>query len=323
MRSNWSEKNIRYSDETDPSAGGICTPSSGRSTPSTVNSRLSGTTLVGSTSMTMLPKRRPKASTSKGDEENPKPKISTKLTAVDEDGRHPLPALERSVDLLLNTTPRRLPAHPSYIFEQLVPCNNASNNSHPLFRLSSLIRHKIYGFCFPSEDRKVSLSPRFAISAVFGMEYFASPGDILFELVPALGSFRMLRWELMSYFWTEYHFHVTLNPLSGPLLSPLSHIWLYQYLDIIQRLDVELDLTRFGCSALTTGPAFWHGIAEEKVMKLFSKIIMGIVGDRTRLPMTELNLMCRRYKGYRPINKTYKGDQWSGPGESLCCLKFQ
>ena len=187
---------------------------------------------------------------------------------------------------------------PALIFAQLLSRNDATATAHPLFALPARIRRQIYGYCFPLESRKISLSPRFATKAVWANGYFASPWDILDEVMGGLGSFRALRGDVMTYFWAEYQFHVTLTPFSGPVFSPLSHVWMQDYLGLVQKLTVEADLTRFGGSQLVAAPKFGYDV--DKIEALLVDIVKGILKRPSGITMAEFNLMCRRFAGFRP-----------------------
>lgn len=157
--------------------------------------------------------------------------------------RPPRPDIDQSVILSANSGTS---VDLSLVFDQLLASNDTTTATHPLFTLPTNIRRRIYGYCLPTEDRTISLSPHFATKAVWPNGHFASPWDVLEEVMGGLSSFKALRNELMVYFWTEYKFHVTLNPFSGPTFSPLSHVWLQEHLGMVQKLTLEVDLTRFG-----------------------------------------------------------------------------
>jgi len=210
--------------------------------------------------------------------------------------RPPRPEIDRSVDLQADTG---ISVDPAAIFAQLLPKTNGAEAAHPLFALPPGIRKQIYGYCFLEERRKISLAPRYALKAVWAREHFASPWDVLEDVMGGLKSSSALRHELMTYFWTTYQFHVTLTPFSGPKFSPLSHMWMKDYLHIVQHLTVEVDLTRFGGSQLVDAPAFGvdHLI---KIENLFTAIVDGVSKREGGIKMAEFNLMCRRYAGFRP-----------------------
>lgn len=166
-------------------------------------------------------------------------------------------------------------------------------------RLPTTVQRMIYAFCFPTEPRKVSLSPWFATKAVFNSRnYFAHPLDILDNVSGGLQAFHALRKDLMNFFWTNYHFHVTLNTFSGPKFSPFSHVWLHDYLPIVQFLTVEVDFTRFGGDCVKIAPEFGYHMRREE--KLLMGIIAGLRNREESPVMAELNLLCRRYAGYHP-----------------------
>lgn len=232
------------------------------------------------------------------------------LVPIDEEERYS-PHYDRSVDLLATAAPNEIAVDQTEVFEQLVRAYDVKNGEHPLSAFPASVRQKIYSFCVDDEPRKISLSPKFATRAVFPDGYLASPWDVLEPVFGGLHAFRALRHDLMNYFWTRYHFHVTLNPFSGPVFSPLSHVWLLRYLDRVQRLSIEADFTRFGGSSLKIAPAFGHN--NDKVEDLLVRLVLGLLNRPDRLTMAELNLMSRRYGGYRP----YSEDLGSSTGVSI------
>jgi hypothetical protein len=216
------------------------------------------------------------------------------------EGRSTLLEFDRGVDLLALIKPSHHPVHTYSVFEKLHPHEDLCHNILPF---PSMIRHLIYSFCFPEEDRKVSLSPRFATKAVFDDEYFASPWDILEPIWGGLSASQGLRFELSTYFWTEYHFYVSLNPFSGPKLSPLSHVWLPQYLGIIQHLTIEVDFTRFGGSILIYNSTIGH--VTSKLKRLMVELVKGLQERPSKVAMAELVVLSRRYLSHRPIDNIY------------------
>ncbi len=195
------------------------------------------------------------------------------MTAFDEEGRPPPPELDRDWDFAACMEPSQIPIDQCYVFETLHPREEVKNSVHTLFNLPPKIKHLIYGYCFPDEERIINLSPRFATKAIFDDEYFASPWDVLDPVLGALEASSTLRKEILTYFWTEFAFHVSINPFSGPKLSPLSNVWLPKYLDIIQHLTIEVDFTRFGGSALRYAPSFGHDYEKsENILVMISSL---------------------------------------------------
>jgi hypothetical protein len=206
---------------------------------------------------------------------------------------------DRTVDLLATVAPHEISIDQTEVFQQLIDDYEEKNEKHIFPTFPADIRQKIYSLCFNDcASQKISLSPKFATRAIFPDDYFASPWNVLDPVWGGLRASRALRNDLMNYFWTTYHFHVTLNVFSGPVFSPLSHVWLLNFLDRIQRLTVESDLTRFGGSSLKIAPAFGHN--NDKVEDLLLGLIKRLAERSDRLTMAELNLMCRRYAGCRP-----------------------
>jgi hypothetical protein len=222
---------------------------------------------------------------------------SENLLPIEEEERDK-PTFDRSVDLVAIAAPHKISIDQTEVFEQLVSAYDEQNGEHRLSALPAAVRHRIYAFCFEGfERRKINLSPKFAVRAVFPDSHFLSPWNVLDPVFGGVHAFRALRHDLMTYFWTTYHFHVTLNVFSGPVFSPLSHIWLLNFLDRIQRLTIEVDFTRFGGSSMRLAPSFGHN--NDKLEDLLLGLIRGLKERPGRLTMAELNLMCRRYGGFR------------------------
>ncbi|KAH7413092.1 hypothetical protein BKA64DRAFT_344926 [Cadophora sp. MPI-SDFR-AT-0126] len=210
---------------------------------------------------------------------------------------------ERDVDLVASTQ-TITPATVDVVSGQLLQVSNSSDDAlHSFFKLPASVRRRIYGFCFPFESRKITLSPSFATKAVFPEEYFASPWDIIEHVAGGMQSFSILRNDLMAYFWSEYRFHVTLTEFSGPKFSPLSHVWLKQYLGMIQRITIEVDFTKFGCSQWKDAKKFGYNL--DKTRSLLNEIVCGMGQRPPKSSIAELHLMCRRYAGFRPQSDTW------------------
>jgi hypothetical protein len=166
--------------------------------------------------------------------------------------------------------------------------------------LPSVIRRRIYGFCFPEEPRPITLSPSFATRHVFGEGYFAQVWDVLEDVRGGLESFSFLRKDLLTFFWSEYHFHVTINTFTGPKLSPLSHIWLLQHVGSIKVLTVEIDYTRLGGSCRKLASTL--GYNRDKEDKQLTAIFEGLADRTDGSSIDELTILCRRFAGFQPHN---------------------
>ena len=212
--------------------------------------------------------------------------------------------LDQNVDLIAVADNTEL----AIIFrEEPYVCNGVNPKFH-LHKLPRSVQQSIYKLCFPKEHRKISLSPRFAIEGVFDQDFFACPWDVLGDLVGGLSAFTAIRKDLLSYFWTNYHFHVTLNAFSGPKLSPSSHVWLQSFLGIIQFLTVELDFTKLAGGCVNPGTDYVYN--KSKIEPLLLDIIAGLLRREESTTVAELNLFCRCYESnhhpYQPPQSTSK-----------------
>ncbi|KAF7887962.1 uncharacterized protein EAF01_011116 [Botrytis porri] len=215
------------------------------------------------------------------------------------------PPFDRNWDLCANDG---VPLNSNESFEHCLP-PRMSDKFSPFFDMPTKVRRKIYFYCLPSStDIMVSLSPEFAWRNCYHDYYFTSPWNVLEMVSGALASFSLMRNDLMTYFWTEYHFHVTLTPFCSSIFTPLSSIWLPKFLDRIQHLTIELDLTRFGGNALKFARRFEYNV--EKMERLLLDLVSGLMQRRGR--MAELTLLCRRFNGYRPFDENdpdWKADE--------------
>ncbi|KAG9238239.1 hypothetical protein BJ875DRAFT_71136 [Amylocarpus encephaloides] len=212
------------------------------------------------------------------------------------DQENPKPPFERYVDLMIvqDTTDRKL----TFITLDEKELPSDAGLLLKIFTLDDRVRRLIYGHCLPYETRHVTLSPHFATKAAFGPDYFADPFDILEDIMGALESSPLLRNDLMAYFWSEHHFHVTISKFSGPKFSPLSHVWLHAHLSEVRSLTIEVDYTRFGFSCRKGAPACGQNMDKEE--GLVDAIFKGLAQRTRNSTVKELNLLCRRYAGFHP-----------------------
>ncbi|APA08854.1 hypothetical protein sscle_04g036240 [Sclerotinia sclerotiorum 1980 UF-70] len=205
------------------------------------------------------------------------------------------PPFDRNWDLMADDG---VPVDFNDTFKHCLPRQN--KNFSIFFDLPINVRRKVYSYCLP--DRKsitVLLSPHFVIKNCYHGYYFSSPWKVLESVAGGLASFSLMRNDLMTYFWTEYQFHVTLSPFCNPTFTPLSSVWLPNFLDRIQHLTIEIDLTRFGGNALKFARRFGYNM--EKMENLFLAVVNGLTKREGK--MAELTLLCRRFNGYRPIDE--------------------
>ncbi|KAF7939245.1 uncharacterized protein EAE97_007325 [Botrytis byssoidea] len=206
------------------------------------------------------------------------------------------PPFDRNWDLCGNDG---VPMDSNETFEYCLPPRQNDNFS-PFFDMPTNIRRKIYSYCLPnSTETTVSLSPEFTWKNCYHDDYFTSPWSVLEMVSGAIASFSLMRNDILTYFWTEYHFHVTLTPFCSSIFTPLSSIWLPNFLNRIQHLTIELDLTRFGGNALKFARRFEYNM--EKMESLLLNLVSGLIQRRGR--MAEFTLLCRRFNGYRPVDE--------------------
>ncbi|THV50642.1 hypothetical protein BGAL_0142g00230 [Botrytis galanthina] len=206
------------------------------------------------------------------------------------------PPFDRNWDLCATDG---VPMDSNETFEYCLPPRQNDNFS-PFFDMPTKIRRKIYSYCLPSStETTVSLSPEFTWRNCYHDYYFTSPWTVLEMVSGAIASFSLMRNDILTFFWTEYHFHVTLTPFCSSIFTPLSSIWLPNFLNRIQHLTIELDLTRFGGNALKFARRFEYNM--EKMESLLLNLVSGMIQRRDR--MAEFTLLCRRFNGYRPVDE--------------------
>lgn len=170
-----------------------------------------------------------------------------------------------------------------------------------LTSLPAIVRRLIVSYVLPQPEdgRKVTLAPEFAISQFYPEDYFLDPfWDILQDAEGLMLASKQHRDDVQTYFWTTYHFHISLSSFTTPALSKLTMQWLPLYADRIQHLSVELDFTRLGLSSRPSAPLLATGVDKMKV--LIDDLVKSLVARSAGRHMAEIHLMCRRYKGMRP-----------------------
>ncbi|KAF7853944.1 hypothetical protein EAF04_010610 [Stromatinia cepivora] len=206
------------------------------------------------------------------------------------------PPFDRNWDLLADDG---VPIDSNDLFEHCLPPRQ-NNNFSPFFDLPINVRRKVYSYCLPnSKSITILLSPQFVIKNCYHGYYFSSPWNVLENVAGGLASFSLMRNDLMTYFWTEYQFHVTLTPFCNSAFTPLSSVWLPNFLDRIQHLTIEIDLTRFGGNALKFARRFGYNM--EKMENLLLAVVNGLIKRGGK--MAELTLLCRRFNGHRPLDE--------------------
>ncbi|KAE8449305.1 hypothetical protein EG329_008206 [Mollisiaceae sp. DMI_Dod_QoI] len=242
----------------------------------------------------------------------------TSLRAVEEESQASVPEIDREVDLMVASDEPCIQEDLDKALDTVIPAWSGATEGYPTqkldpngplfpwFKLPPKCKRIIFEFCFPPEQRKVSLSKESFTEAVFPKGYFASPWDILDPVWGALGSCQAWRNEVLAYFWSQYHFHITLNEFTGKFTCPLSHIWVLPHLHLIQRLTIERDFTRLAGSNHKAASQLTFKVAN-KVRDMMESIVKGLLDRPADTKMAELHLMARKYAGFRPKEHFAKG----------------
>lgn len=230
-------------------------------------------------------------------------------TVEEEEDGTDQPALDRDVDLRVALLPYNVEHDLQLALAKLIP--PWTTGDYPVrklskkrkackwFKLDANCKQLILKYCFPDGDRKISLSRRQFTEAVFPHDYFANPSDVLDDVWGLLESCRALRKEVYTYFWSQFHFHITVNEFTGPLTSPMSHKWIQPYLPLIQRLTIERDFTRLAGGSSKEATLLNFKVSK-KVREMIKTIVDGLKSREEGMYMAELHLMGRKYAGYRP-----------------------
>jgi hypothetical protein len=96
------------------------------------------------------------------------------------------------------------------------------------------------------------------------------------------------------------------------MFSPLSHVWLPNFIHIVQMLTMEVDFTRFGGSMLKLAPEFGYYMETTELMLI--DIVLGLLKRKGTATMAEFNMMCRRYAGFRPYDEPAPEEPEVTPG---------
>ncbi|OBT62438.1 hypothetical protein VE03_08639 [Pseudogymnoascus sp. 23342-1-I1] len=166
------------------------------------------------------------------------------------------------------------------------------------------VRFQIYGIMTKSvrvRSKKILLSPDRTVNGFWPKNHFMEPEDI-FDIIGdlSLACFQ-LRHEVLTYYCSQFHFHITFNYFCSPIAAPLIHKWLPLFGNKMQYLTVELDFTIVGGCYKNEKFALTHGKRE---MRWFVKRLALVLQDRSGT-LRSLHIMCRRYKGFRPPSQKF------------------
>lgn len=230
--------------------------------------------------------------------------------------REPVPIFHRNTDSEVGTV-GTMDAFD--IFVQSLPKNFYSSETSEivtfgephLLRLPLKIRFLIYDYVTESErakDKKIIISPPNTVAWFWPANHFIDPSDVFYYIGGASETCWQLRHELMTYYCTQFHFHITYNYFCTPFVARIIHKWLPLFAHRIQYLTVEADLTRLGGSY--KNGAFPLPDGQREIAFLLEKLLRGLSARRNSIQ--SLHFMCRRYKGLRPISQ----DKMSSFGKS-------
>lgn len=140
---------------------------------------------------------------------SPKKRKVTFMTDIKDNDN---PAYERSVDVSAHGD---LTASSVNIFQKYLRPAQSYNvqQDHVFFLLHPEIKRRIYEALFPfaNDQIPVTLSPIFATDGVYPKDHFLVPWEILWAIEGGLYACKQFRDELMTFFWTNYNFHVVLS----------------------------------------------------------------------------------------------------------------
>lgn len=182
-----------------------------------------------------------------------------------------------------------------------------------LLRLPLKVRFLIYDFLTEFERttiKRIILSPPNTVAYFWPVDFFIKPSDILDFIRDASETCWQLRQETMTFYCTQFHFHITYNYFCTPFVARIMHKWLPLFANRIQYLTVEADFTHLGGSY--KNGAFPLPSGQKEITILVDKLLRDMA-DRQG-SVQSLHFMCRRYKGRRPISQ----DKLPSHGWSLC-----
>jgi hypothetical protein len=181
-------------------------------------------------------------------------------------------------------------------------CEIVTYGEPHLLRLPLKVRFLIYDFLTESErdkDMKVVLSPPNTVAYFWPEAHFIEPSDVFDYIGNASESCWQLRHELMTYYCTQFHFHITYNYFCTPFVARIIHRWLPLFANRLQYLTVEVDFTRLGGSYKNGAFPLPHG--QEEMAAFVEKLISQLATRENSIQ--SVHFMCRRYKGLRPISQ--------------------
>ncbi|OBT85940.1 hypothetical protein VE02_04785 [Pseudogymnoascus sp. 03VT05] len=166
------------------------------------------------------------------------------------------------------------------------------------------VRFRIYQFMTKSiraKNKIIVLSPERTINGFWPKKHFMEPQTV-FDVIGGLSlTCFQLRHEVLTYYCSQFHFHITYNCFCTPISAPLMYKWLPLFGNKMQYLTVEVDFTRLGGCYQNGKFTLKYGAKE--TMFFMRKLVFELC-DRSGT-IRSLHVMCRRYKGFRPPSQKY------------------
>ncbi|KFY10630.1 hypothetical protein V492_04912, partial [Pseudogymnoascus sp. VKM F-4246] len=166
------------------------------------------------------------------------------------------------------------------------------------------VRFRVYQYMTVSilkKNKKIVLSPDRTIKGFWPENTFTEPGAVM-DIIGSLSvTCFQLRHEVMTYYCSQFDFHMTFDYFCGPIVAPLIHKWLPLFGHKMQYLTVELDFTRVGGCYRNDKFALTDGQTE--IRWLLKRLVLAL-RDRSG-SIRSLHIMCRRYKGFHPPSQKH------------------
>lgn len=182
------------------------------------------------------------------------------------------------------------------------------------------VRFRIYEFMTESvraKNKKIVLSPGRTVDGFWPKKYFLEP-EAVFNIIGGLSlTCFQLRHEVLTYYCSQFHFHITFNYFCSPIAAPLIHKWLPLFGNKIQYLTVEVDFTRLGGCYKNEKFALKTG---QREILWFMRMLVLALNDRDGT-IRSLHIMCRRYKGFRPPSQKHIPEK-NTPDDSMLLFYF-
>lgn len=142
-------------------------------------------------------------------------------------------------------------------------------------RLPPKVKRTVVAHLLPTTDKLINLSHDGATVGVFENDHWIRPCKILDVAVDALKTSRSMRNDILTYFWTEHHFLISINMISLPRISTILFVFAAPYFNRVQNLTLEMDLTLFNAMDVIMAPSVWRALPgyEQNELKTFQTIM--------------------------------------------------